>query len=161
MPARRPPARSAPLHAVPALGDAAPLAVVTRFLDHLAAGELDAAADLLAGDVEYVNVSLPAIRGRERVRKVAKATLGRRAAGFEVYVHAAGTDGAVVLNERTDVLTYGRFRSQFWVYGRFEVHDGRITVWRDSFDWANIVAASLRGLVGVVVPGVRAAPPAV
>ena len=155
----RRPARTAPLHAVPAQGEAAPLAVVTAFLDHLAAGQLDAAADLLAGDVEYTNVSLPTIRGRERVRKVAKATLGRRAAGFEVYVHAAGTAGPVVLTERTDVLTYGRFRSQFWVYGRFEVRDGRITVWRDSFDWVNITGASLRGLFGVVVPGLRAAPP--
>jgi limonene-1,2-epoxide hydrolase len=137
----------------------APLAVVTRFLGHLAAGELDAAADLLAEDVVYVNVSLPTIRGRERVRKVAHATLGRPAAGFEVYVHAAGVDRDVVLTERTDVLTYGRVRSQFWVYGRFEVHQGRITLWRDSFDWLNITAASLRGLAGVAVPALRARAP--
>jgi limonene-1,2-epoxide hydrolase len=136
-----------------------PVSIVTRFLKLLQAGDLDAAADLLAPDVLYVNVSLPKIRGRERVRKVAKATLGRDGAGFEVYVHASGIDGDVVLNERTDVITFGRFRSQFWVFGRFEVRDGQIAVWRDSFDWWNITLASLRGLAGVALPILRAKPP--
>ena len=135
------------------------VAIVEKFLNLLAADELDAAADLLAPDVLYTNVSLPTIRGRERVRRVAKATLGRDAAGFEVYIHARGTDGPVVLTERTDVLTYGRLRVQFWVYGRFEVRDGLIAVWRDSFDWLNISAATLRGLAGTVVPALHAKPP--
>ncbi|WP_354698981.1 Epoxide hydrolase EphG [Paraconexibacter sp. AEG42_29] len=136
-----------------------PVAVASRFLDLLMAGDLDAAADLLAPDVIYINVSLPKIVGRERVRKVAKATLGRPSAGFEVYIHATGADGHVALNERTDVLTVGPFRTQFWVYGRFEVVDGQITVWRDSFDWLNITLASLRGLAGIAIPALRAKPP--
>jgi limonene-1,2-epoxide hydrolase len=136
-----------------------PAAIVAQFLDRLASGDLDAAVGLLDADVVYTNVSLPTIRGRERVRRVVRATLGRHGAGFEAYVHASGTDGPVVLTERTDVLTYGRLRVQFWVYGRFEVRDGLITVWRDSFDWLNITGATARGLLGVLVPALRAKAP--
>jgi limonene-1,2-epoxide hydrolase len=138
-----------------------PRAIVRRFLEGLAAGEIDAAIDLLAPQVRYTNVSLPTIVGRERVRKLAHATLGRPAGGFEVYFHAISADGPVVLTDRTDVLLYGPLRVQFWVYGRFEVRGGLITVWRDSFDWMNITLATLRGLAGVALPPLRAAPPRV
>lgn len=140
-------------------GDAADIALVTRFLDLTAVGDVDAAADLLAPDVLYTNVGLPSIRGRERVRKLAGAALAGGPLGFEVYIHNTSADSGVVLNERTDVLTLGPWRTQFWVYGRFEVRDGLITVWRDSFDYLNITLASLRGLAGIFVPALRAKPP--
>jgi limonene-1,2-epoxide hydrolase len=81
---------------------------VERFLQLLAVGEIDAAADVLGADVVYTNVSLPTIHGRERVRSLARATLGRPAAGFEVYLHGISSRGGTVLTERTDVLTYAR-----------------------------------------------------
>jgi limonene-1,2-epoxide hydrolase len=33
----------------------------------------------------------------------------------------------------------------FWVCGTFEVRDGRITLWRDRFDYADLTWAFLRG----------------
>jgi limonene-1,2-epoxide hydrolase len=60
----------------------APIAVVTRFLDLLAAKDLDAAAAMLRTDVEYVNVGFPTTRGRARVRWLLGATLGLAGAGF-------------------------------------------------------------------------------
>ena len=39
----------------------------------------------------------------------------------------------------------GMWRAAFWVCGTFEVHDGRITVWRDRFDFADLTWAFLRG----------------
>ena len=98
-----------------------PTAVVAEFLDLLAAGDLERAVDLLDPDVLYTNVSLPPMRGRERVRAAVHARSGRPGAGFEVYTHSIAADGPVVLTERTDVLTYRRLRVQIWVYGRFEV----------------------------------------
>jgi limonene-1,2-epoxide hydrolase len=38
------------------------------------------------------------------------------------------------MTERTDSIIIGRFRAEFWVCGVFEVHDGKITLWRDYFD---------------------------
>jgi limonene-1,2-epoxide hydrolase len=70
-----------------------------------------------------------------------------------------GAAGDVVLTERTDVLSYGPVRVQFWVYGRFEVRRGQIAVWRDSFDWLTVTGATIRGLLGAVLPPLRARPP--
>ncbi len=136
-----------------------PTLVVERFLELLRLGDVDGAVELLAVDVEYKNVGLPTVRGRERVRRLFRATLGRPGAGFEVYVHAISADGGTVLTERTDVLELGRLRVQFWVCGRFDVHDGLIVLWRDYFDQMNIAAATIRGLLGTVFPAARAKPP--
>ena len=46
-----------------------------------------------------------------------------------------------MLTERTDALIFGPLRLQFWVCGVFEVHDGRITLWRDYFDMFDFVKA--------------------
>jgi limonene-1,2-epoxide hydrolase len=139
--------------------EASPTAVVRQFLGQLAAGDLDAAVSLLAEDVDYINVSTPTIRGRERVRKVLGVAMGLSGAGFEVYFHSISNDGGVVLTERTDVLTLGRFRAQFWVCGRFDVRGGEIVLWKDYFDWMNVSLAMVRGLVGAVIPAARAKPP--
>jgi limonene-1,2-epoxide hydrolase len=138
--------------------DAAPVAVVERFLDRLRATDSDGAADLLAVDVEYENKGLPTIHGRERVRRLFEA-MNRVGTGFEVYVHLISSDGSSVLTERTDVLKWGRLRIQFWVCGRFDVRDGEIVVWRDYFDHLTILAATARGLLGAIVPAARAQPP--
>ena len=63
-----------------------------------------------------------------------------------------GAEGDVVLTERTDALVIGPVVWQFWVYGRFEIVDGRIAVWRDSFDYADVTVGLVRGLLGVKWP---------
>jgi limonene-1,2-epoxide hydrolase len=137
-----------------------PASVARRFLELLQAGDIDGAADLLAEDVRYINVSLPAIRGRERVRRALKLAMDRvPGAGFEVYFHSVSADGPTVLTERTDVLLMGPVRIQLWVCGRFDVRDGRIELWRDYFDWWNLTMATVRGVLGVIVPVLRPKPP--
>ena len=137
-----------------------PREVVEAFLHALAAKDFATAEALLAEDVRYVNVGLPTIRGRRRTMRVLEV-LGRRGLGFEVYFHAVAADGPTVLTERTDVLLLGPVRMQFWVTGRFDVHGGRITLWRDAFDFLDTTRALVRGLLGTVLPGVRPQPPAV
>lgn len=142
----------------PAVGDldrlTDPQAVVEAFLAALAAGDVATARALIAEDILYVNVGLPPVRGRREMERVF-ALLDRPGAGFEVYLHAVAADGPVVLTERTDVLLLGPVVSQFWVWGRFEVHDGRITLWRDAFDYLDIVRGTLRGIAALVVPSLR------
>ncbi len=139
---------------------AAPVQLVERFLNLLRAEDIDGAAELLAQDVEYVNVGLPTVRGRERVRRLLRATLGLDGAGFEVYLHTISASGPSVLTERTDVMKLGRLRIQFWVCGRFDIRDGQIVLWRDYFDQLNFWVATARGLLGTIFPAVRARPPA-
>lgn len=137
-------------------GEAVPGAVARQFLELLQAEELDRALSLLDDAVEYCNVSLPTIRGRSSVERLFRPLLGR--VGFRVHFHSVATDGTdagVVLTERTDALVFGPVVAQFWVYGRFEVCDGRITLWRDSFDWRDLIVGALRGVVGLVLPPLR------
>jgi limonene-1,2-epoxide hydrolase len=139
--------------------DSTPTAVVERFIDHLrTVTDNDAAVGLLAVDVVYENSWLPTVRGRERVRKVFQALL-RIGTEVEMHVHAISADGPTVLTERTDVLRWGRLRVQFWICGRFDVHDGQIVEWREYYDPLAILTATLRGLLGTVVPAARAKPP--
>ncbi len=136
-----------------------PRPVVEAFLAALAAGDVDAAAEFLDDAVVYVNVGLPPLRTRAKVVDALKI-MERPSVGFEVYLHAVATDGPVVLTERTDVLTFGKVRSQFWVAGRFDVHDGKITLWRDAFDFYDVTRSVIRGVVGAFVPTLRPQPPA-
>jgi limonene-1,2-epoxide hydrolase len=135
-----------------------PQAVVEAFLAALAGADLAGAAALLDEQVTYVNVGLPPIRGRRRTIGVLKQ-LTRPGVSFEVYLHGIAANGPVVLTERTDVLAFGPVRMQFWIAGRFDVHDGQITLWRDSFDYLDMLRSFVRALAGAVVPAMRPAPP--
>lgn len=131
-----------------------PIATVETFLNALQQRDYDTAEHALAQNLVYQNVGLPTIYGRHRAMKLFRSMEGR--AGFEVKIHRSAADGAAVLNERTDALTFGPLRLQFWVCGVFEVHDGRITLWRDYFDFFDMFKATVRGLIGIVVPSLRA-----
>lgn len=137
-------------------GTTSPTGVARAFLESLQDANLDQALSYLDEDVTYINVSLPAVRGRDAVERAFRPTIGRM--GFRVHFHAVGVDEVdpgVVLTERTDALVFGPVSVQFWVYGRFEVRDGLITVWRDSFDWFDLSKGLVRGVVGIVLPLAR------
>jgi limonene-1,2-epoxide hydrolase len=133
--------------------------VVRALLGALAGGDLRSAGELLDPQVTYINVGLPPIRGRRRALALLRPVT-RPGARFEVYLHGEAVDGTTVLNDRTDVLVFGPLRFQFWVTGRFEVHDGLITYWRDSFDYLDLARAFARGLAGAVIPALRPSAPA-
>jgi limonene-1,2-epoxide hydrolase len=132
-----------------------PEETVTRFLNAMQEGDVEAVIDLAADDIVYSNVSLPTIRGKDRFSRGVRAHYRHRL-GFQVVVHRIAENGSSVLTERTDALTLGPFRMQFWVCGVFEVEDGQVTLWRDYFDWRSTTLATLRGLVGILIPSFRA-----
>ena len=135
-----------------------PQAVAEAFLAALAADDVERSAELIDPDIEYVNVGLPTVRGRREFEKVL-ALAARPDTGFEVYLHSISADGPVVLTERTDALIIGKLRIQFWVWGRFDVHEGKITLWRDSFDFLDILRGTVRGLLALAVPSLQTRPP--
>jgi limonene-1,2-epoxide hydrolase len=129
---------------VSATTTAGSVATVKAFLDALGRLDTDAALALLAEDVVYQNVSLPKANGKAAVAKQL-GLFGRYCKGFEAINHRIVGDGDTVLTERTDIIEIGRVRSEFWVCGTFEVRDGKIVLWRDYFDWANIIAGTAKG----------------
>jgi limonene-1,2-epoxide hydrolase len=146
---------STPQRSTTPAATAAPADVVVSFLEAWARFDVDAALDLVTEDLEYINVSLPTIHGRERLERLARPMVRADRMGFNVYLHHVATEGNVVLTDRVDELTFRRFAARFWVYGRFVVRDGRIAVWRDSFDWLDVTIGNVRGLLGVVAPALN------
>lgn len=131
-----------------------PDAIVLRFLEALQQQDHDAIAELLSVDLHYTNVSLPTIRGGRLVSKIFKLAL-RKGTGFQVKNHNIAVNGNVVLTERTDVIIVGPLHVGLWVCGTFEVLDEKIVVWRDYFDWLNVGKGVVKGLAGIVLPGLR------
>ncbi|MGI9124664.1 MAG: limonene-1,2-epoxide hydrolase family protein [Mycobacterium sp.] len=126
---------------------------VEVLLSSLQDQDIDGAGAVLDENLVYQNVGFPTIRGRARALKLFRAMEGR--AGFEVKIHRIAVNGSAVLTERTDVLAIGPVRLQFWVCGVFEVHNGRITLWRDYFDMWDVTKALVRGVVGAAIPALR------
>ena len=127
-----------------------PTEVVLAFLAALERLDVDAARALLDPEIEYQNVPLPPARGIKEVEKQLNGFM-KLARGFRVINHNVAAEGPVVLTERTDIFTIGRVDAGFWVCGTFEVHDGRITLWRDRFDWIDVLSSYPRGLVRKVL----------
>ena len=69
-----------------------------------------------------------------------------KTSGFEARINKIAANGPTVLTERTDAVLIGPVRIPFQVCGTFEVHDDRIVLWRDTFDWTS-------GLVNTLIAG--------
>lgn len=132
----------------------APDEVVTAFLSALQDRDYTTVKALLAPDLEYTNVSLPTLKGGDRVARMLEFAL-RRGGGFEVETDHIAVNGDTVLTERTDVVQLGPVRARFWVCGTFRVRDGQIILWRDYFDWMALSRGLVRGIVGSVLPSMR------
>jgi limonene-1,2-epoxide hydrolase len=113
-----------------------PAETVTAFIRAIEANDLDAALALAGDEIEYDNVPMGKVHGSDAVRSVLAPMLGA-ATTIEWIVHRQAAEGPYVFNERLD-----RFEMPFgWlevaVAGVWEVHDGKITLWRDYFDEAS------------------------
>ena len=132
-----------------------PADVVVEFLEAWSRYDIDRVLELVTEDLEYINVSLPTVHGRDRLEVFARALIRPDRVGFRAHLNHVATEGDVVLTDRVDELTFRRFASRFWVYGRFVVRDGKIAVWRDSFDWLDVTIGNLRGLIGLAAPALN------
>ncbi|MDF0530251.1 limonene-1,2-epoxide hydrolase family protein [Tsukamurella sp. 8F] len=129
--------------------------VAVRFVDAWGNGDMDVAGRMLAPDVVYTRTSWRTLRGRTAVSRHFVKRTASRGRLEAVLLHAAADDDGVVLTERVNALTYGRFRIQFWVCSRFEVREGRIAVWQDYFDYFEVAKAVARAGAGAAVPRLR------
>ena len=126
---------------------------VEGFLHALQDEDFEAVDAALADDLVYENVGLSRIRGGRRTAKMLSRMEGR--VSLEVKIHRIAGDGSAVLTERTDALIFGPLRIQFWACGIFEVHDGRITLWRDYVDVYDMFKGFVRGLAALVIPSLK------
>jgi limonene-1,2-epoxide hydrolase len=118
---------------------------VIDFLKALENADLEKAEALLDDNVQYQNVPLPTDDGKAATIATLKR-FGLISKKFEVIMHNIAEKDGTVLTERTDILSGPGLRLEFWVCGTFEVKNGKITLWRDYFDWATIGAQFAKSL---------------
>ena len=116
-----------------------PVETVQAFFRAMEDRDMDRALELADESIFYENVSLPPARGKAAFVKQMKG-FEKFVEGFEVRMHAIAANGSTVLTERVDVLTVKGVPIDIWVCGTLEVRDGKITLWRDYFDWGQMTA---------------------
>lgn len=110
-----------------------PPEVVEAFLRAFAAMDFDTALTYLADDAEYTNIPLLTVRGHAGVREVLEPFFAPIRENEFVILRKADA-GPVVFLERLDRHRLDHGWRELPVNSVFEVHEGRITVWRDYFD---------------------------
>ena len=112
---------------------ATPTEVVLALIDAFNRMDIDAIVASFTDDAVYHNMPLAPVEGTEGIRKTVQ---GFMAAASEVQwdiVNIVEQNGTV-LTERVDKFLVNDTWIDLPVMGTFEVHDGRITAWRDYFD---------------------------
>ncbi len=114
------------------------LETVNAFMKAAADRDYEAAADLLTDDIEYQNMPLPPVHGKDAVKQTLDMLLAN-AAGSEWVVHREIGSDNLVMNERTDRFLINDKWMELPVAGVFELRDGKIALWRDYFDLETIM----------------------
>jgi limonene-1,2-epoxide hydrolase len=112
---------------------AGPTEVVEAFLDAFVAMDFDIALTFLSDDVEYTNIPLGTVRGHAGVRQVLEPFFAPIHEN-EFLISRRAAAGPVVFLERLDRHRLDHGWRELPVNSVFEVHDGKVTVWRDYFD---------------------------
>lgn len=115
--------------------------VVQAFLAVAAKRDYERALPMLADDVVYQNMMLPAVTGPDAVRETLEGLLGLCTDSEWVTHQQVAADG-LVMNERTDRFEVNGAWVDLPVAGVFEVRDGRIAAWRDYFDLQTVMRAA-------------------
>lgn len=115
--------------------EAEPMEIVEAFLEAFVHMDFDRALTYLADDVEYTNIPLLTVRGHAGVREVLEPFFEPIHENEFVILRKVAT-GPVVFLERLDRHHLDHGWRELQVNSVFEVHDGKITVWRDYFDLA-------------------------
>jgi limonene-1,2-epoxide hydrolase len=115
--------------------------LVTEFCKRWASPDPDEIAGYFTEDAVYHNIPMQPVRGREAIRDFIAGFLAAFD-GIDFKVHRQVSDGALVMNERTDVMRRKDGDPiPLPVMGVFEVQNDRIAAWRDYFDMAAITSA--------------------
>lgn len=115
------------------------MTVVEAFIDAFEAMDFDVALSHVADDAEYTNIPMGTATGHDGIRSV----LGPFFAPIhenEFVILRKAADGHLVFFERLDRHRLDHGWRELPVTGVFEVHDGKITVWREYFDLGTAAA---------------------
>ena len=115
-----------------------PLETVNAFMTAAAKRDYDTALPLLTDDIEYQNMPITPVKGREAVKEQLEALLAMGTDSEWKVLNEVAT-GNVVMNERVDRFQLGGKWAELPVMGIFVLRDGLIAEWRDYFDLQTIM----------------------
>lgn len=118
-----------------------PTEVVKAFFDAMAIKDYDNGLVHIAQDCEYQNMpmSMGKVKGPAGVRAVLEPFFAPTLENEFVILRQLA-EGPVVMMERLDRHRLADGWVELPVTGVFEVHNGRITLWRDYFDAVTITS---------------------
>ena len=116
------------------------LDVVNDFLMAAAKRDYETACTMVTDDVEYQNMMLPAMHGKQAMQDTCDMLLSM-CTDSEWVVHREVASGDVVMNERVDRFEMNGVWTDLPVAGVFVLRDGLICSWHDYFDLPTITNA--------------------
>lgn len=117
-----------------------PLDTVKAFMKAMEPLDYDTAVTFLSADCEYTNPPpIGTVHGPAGMRAVLEPFFSPTLEN-EFQVVRSLADGPLVMLERLDRHRLATGWVELPVTGVYEVHDGKITYWRDYFDLATIMA---------------------
>jgi limonene-1,2-epoxide hydrolase len=114
------------------------LDTVNAFMKAASGRDYETALGYLTDDIEYQNMPLPPVTGKEAVQQTLDMLLAN-GSGSEWVVHREVASDNLVMNERTDRFKVNDKWLELPVAGVFELRDGKIALWRDYFDLETIM----------------------
>ena len=115
-----------------------PIDTVIAFLRAMMAKDYDVGLAMVADTCEYTNIPMSTVEGPAGVRAVLEPFFAPTLRN-EFAVRHQAVVGPIVFLERLDRHLLPKGWVELPVAGVFEVHDGKITLWRDYFDLATIM----------------------
>lgn len=109
--------------------------LVQDFCATFARRDIEEIVAFFAPDAVYHNIPMAPAEGLEAIRNVL-AMFVPTSSKIDFEMRHIASAGPVVFTERVDRFTIGGRDVALPVAGVFEVHDGKITAWRDYFDMA-------------------------
>lgn len=116
-----------------------PIEIVKAFNAAMAVKDYDTALALVSEDCEYTNIPMQTVRGPVGIRGVLEPFFAPTLENQLTVLREAAV-GPLVFLERLDRHLLPTGWVELPVTGVYEVHDGLITVYRDYFDLATILA---------------------
>ena len=115
-----------------------PQSVVEKFFAACSDFDFDGAMVFIDEDCVYRNVPFHTAKGKERIHRDLSG-MGKAINLFHVEMVNIAVNGNVVLTERVDTLGGRFFKAALPVMGTLVVENGKITEWRDYFDWSFVM----------------------
>ena len=115
-----------------------PQSVVEDFFAACSTCDFDSAMIYIDDDCVYRNVPFHTAKGKEQIHRDLGG-MGKAINLFEVEMVNVAVNGNVVLTERIDTLGGRFFKAALPIMGTLVVQNGKITEWRDYFDWSFVI----------------------